>query len=387
MARRTLPSVVEMLRELVACPSVSAADPRFDQSNRAVIDRLATWAEDLGFRVERMAVPGAPGKENLLATLGAGEGGLVLSGHTDTVPYDRAGWPSNPFTLTEVDGRLVGLGAADMKCFFAVALEVARRIDPASLRAPLHLLATADEESTMSGARALVTDGRLRARHAVIGEPTGMRPVRMHKGVMMERIALRGHSGHSSNPSLGVSALDGMHEVLGALLAFRRELAEQHRDPAFEVPVPTLNLGRIEGGDSPNRICAQCELHIDLRPLPGMDLGALRAAIDARVRAAVEGRGLAVETGPLFEGVPAWSAAADAPVVRAAEALTGASAVAVLFGTEAPFLMALGMDTVVLGPGDIAVAHQPGEHVPRARLEGSVDIFEGLVRRFSVEGG
>src|SRR5690606_37299728 len=225
-----------------------------------------------GFEIEVLPIPGQPHKANLIATLGRGAGGLVLAGHTDTVPCDPDRWASDPFSLTERDGRLYGLGATDMKGFFPVALEAARRFDQSKLQQPLIILATADEESSMDGARLLAELGRPKARYAVVGEPTGMKPVRMHKGIMMERVRVQGLAGHSSNPALGNNALEAMHLVIADLLAFRSELQNRYRNPGFAVPVPTLNLGHIHGGDNPNRICGHCELQFDLRPLPGMQV-------------------------------------------------------------------------------------------------------------------
>src|SRR5687768_8174464 len=147
---------VERIARLVARPSVSSAAPGWDQSNRGVIDELASWLDDAGFRVEVLPLPQNPEKANLLATLGAGEGGLVLAGHTDTVPYDASRWTSDPFTLRESDGKLYGLGTTDMKAFFALALEAAEGLDARKMKAPLIFMATADEESSMDGARALV---------------------------------------------------------------------------------------------------------------------------------------------------------------------------------------------------------------------------------------
>src|SRR5690606_30733493 len=151
---------------------------------------------------------GHAGKYNMLATLGEGDGGLVFAGHSDTVPYDEHSWHSDPLSLTERDGKLYGLGATEMTGFFPAVLEAVRLIEPAKLTRPIMVLATADEESSMSGARALVTAGAFKARYAVVGEPTGLTPVNMHKGILMEAIRVRGKSGHSSNPDLGNSALE-----------------------------------------------------------------------------------------------------------------------------------------------------------------------------------
>ncbi|MDD5034612.1 MAG: acetylornithine deacetylase, partial [Methylococcaceae bacterium] len=331
----------------------------------------------------------SPGKANLLAGLGGGGAvgeGLVLSGHTDTVPFDEGEWSVDPFAGVEREGRLYGLGSCDMKAFFALAIEAARSFDPRSFRRPLTLLATADEESSMAGAKYLLQQGLKPGRYAVIGEPTGLRPIRMHKGVMMESIRVHGHAGHSSDPSLGANAIEGMHHVLAELLAWRRELQARYRNPLFKVDTPTLNLGSIHGGDNPNRICAHCEVHIDIRPLPGMSLEALRQAMGERLHDALAAYPtLRVETYPLFDGLPPFETPAESLMVRTCEELTGTLAGAVAFGTEAPFLSRLGMETVVLGPGDVAQAHQPDEYLDLAQIAPTIEVLKGLIRRFCLE--
>jgi len=376
------PSLQRMLEGLIAAPSVSSVTPELDQGNGMVIDLLADWLSAAGFRTERMDVPGHPGKANLLATLGDGPGGLVLSGHTDTVPYDAARWSHDPFRLTEDGGRLYGLGTCDMKSFLALAIEAARGLDPRDLKHPLMILATADEESAMSGARALVASGRPLGRYAVIGEPTALRPVRLHKGVMGEAIRLIGRTGHASDPSLGRNALEGMHQVMTEIIRWRGELQARHRHPAFPLPVPTINLGHIRGGDNPNRICGECELHIDVRVLPGLDVDGLRNELTERVARVAVPRGLQWEVAPLFPSIPPAETPAASAIVTAAEDLTGHAAEAVSFGTEAPFLNQLGMETVVLGPGDIAQAHQPDEYLDAARIPPTLDLLRALIRRF-----
>lgn len=373
------PPLIQQLRELIALPSVSAASPAWDMGNRAVVERLAEWLEPLGFACELMPLPGKPHKANLIATLGSGPGGLVLAGHTDTVPCNPERWQSDPFQLTERDGALYGLGSCDMKGFFPIAIEAARQFIGTALRQPLILLATADEESTMDGARALVAAGRPRARWAVIGEPTSLRPIRAHKGVMMQSLRLTGQSGHSSNPALGRNALDAMHDALGALIALRHDWAGRYRDPQFSVEVPTLNLGHIHGGDSPNRICGQCELHFDVRLLPGMHSAEVEAALRAAIAPVAEQHGVALALTPLVEGVEAFAQAADSDIVRAAERLTGHRAESVTFATEAPFLQQLGMQTLVMGPGSIDRAHQPDECLSLDEITPAVTLLRGMI--------
>ena len=379
------PGIREMLTRLISLPSVSSASPTWDQSNEAVVQTLAEWLRPLGFKTEVMPVPGAPGKFNLIATLGSGPGGLVLSGHTDTVPYDDKRWQSDPFTLTERDDRWYGLGTCDMKGFFALAIEAARELVHQPLKQPLIILATADEESSMNGARALAEAGRPKGRYAVIGEPTSLKPIRMHKGIMMERLVFQGQSGHSSNPALGRNALEGMHEAIGELLALRRDWQARFQNPSFEVQVPTLNLGCIHGGDNPNRICGRCELHFDLRPLPGMQMEELRQAILDRMQPLAQQRELQLEFSPLFDGVPPFETAADAELVRVCESLTGHQAEAVAFATEAPWLQRLGLETLVMGPGSIDQAHQPDEYLALSQVTPTVTVLRQLIKRFCLE--
>ena len=382
MSARVLPSLREMIATLVAEPSPSSADPRFDQGNRRVVEHLAEFCDALGMSIELLPSAARDDKVNLIATFGAGDDGLVLAGHSDTVPWDEGRWHHDPFRVSEDDGRLYGLGTSDMKSFFAVALTALARIDVSRLRAPVMLLATYDEESTMGGARALVAAGKPKARHAVIGEPTNLVPVRMHKGAIMETVALIGRTGHSSDPSLGRSALEGMHAVISDLMLFREALQRAHHNAAFAVPMPTMNFGAIHGGDSPNRICGDCELRFDLRALPGMDVPALRAEMRARISKIALARDLEVRFPAQHPGTPPFETAATAEIVRAACELTGHEPGVVAFGPEGPYLTQLGAETVICGPGDIARAHQPDESVDLASLPPAVDLIERLVRRF-----
>ena len=378
------PDLMQMLEGLIETPSVSCVNPSLDMGNRPLIEKLANWLEDLDFTVEIQPLPNQPNKANLIATKGSGSQGLVLAGHTDTVPYDQDDWQQDPFHLIEKNGRLYGLGTCDMKSFLALAAEASKAFSTSELQQPIIILATADEETSMAGARALVQSQQPKARYAIIGEPTNSKPIRMHKGIMMESIRIQGASGHSSNPALGISALEAMHEAIGALLSFRNELQQKYRNPLFEIDVPTLNLGYIHGGDNPNRICGHCELQIDLRPLPGMALAELRALLHKRLEAALKDRAVHLSINPLFSGIPAFETPASSPLVKAVETLTGQKSGAVAFGTEAPYLQSLGMDVLVMGPGDIAQAHQPNEYLAMDRIQPTIALLRQLIRTFCV---
>ncbi len=372
--------ILSQLRQLVGTPSVSSTDPAWDQGNRAVIDLLASWLEPMGFQIEIQDITAGGEKANLIATLGSGPGGLVLAGHTDTVPYDEGRWQSDPLGLTERDNRLFGLGSTDMKGFFPLAIAAASAFIDTPLQQPLILLATADEESSMNGARQLAAAGRPKSRAAIIGEPTSLVPVRMHKGIMMEAVRVTGRAGHSSNPDLGNSALEAMHAVMSDLMSYRQQLAERYSSEFFKVAFPTLNLGCIHGGDSPNRICGQAELHFDLRMTPGSDNATVRAEIAQRMQLVAQSHGLQIELRSLIQDVAPFEQAADSELVKLAESLTGHTAEAVAFATEAPFLQQLGMETIVMGPGSIDRAHQPDEYLELEQIQPCIELLQHCIR-------
>ncbi len=377
---------IDKIRQLIALPSVSSVIPELDQSNLSVINLLADWLSNSNFKVEILPVDQNQQKFNLIATKGCGAGGLILSGHTDTVPTNEKNWYTNPFELTQKGARLYGLGTSDMKSFLALAIEASKEFSANQLKQPLIILATADEESTMAGARALLNAGKPAARSALIGEPTGNRPVRLHKGVMMDRIIVTGKSGHSSNPALGKNAIEGMHTVLAELMALRQELQLKNQNSLFQVPVPTLNLGHIHGGDSANRICGECALDIDLRPLPGMDISELRYFIEKRLQSSLQDTEFELNLKPLFQGIPALETDANCKIVSTAESLSGQTAESVAFATEGPYLQQLGMDVLIMGPGRIDQAHQANEFIEISELKPTLEFLQQLIHQHCVVG-
>lgn len=377
-----LPSLHDMLISLIGTPSVSCTLDALDTSNLPVINQLASWCESLGFKTDIRCVDEKRKKYNLLASLGAGPGGIILAGHTDTVPYDLDRWQTDPFKLTEKDGKYFGLGSTDMKGFFAVALEAVRRMQGQPLKAPVFILATADEETTMSGAKALATLGLPKARAAIVGEPTGLRPVRMHKGITMQSIRIQGLAGHSSNPALGVNAMDVMYKVMGELNSLRSELQQKYHHAGFSVPRPTLNFGCIHGGDNPNRICGACELQFDVRTLPGMSLDEIKQTIREKVALITAQENATFSMTDLFDGVDAFETDANSELVKLAEKLSGYGAQAVGFATEAPYLARQKIDTIVMGPGEIDQAHQPNEYMRIDQIEPMIKYLSSMLQHY-----
>ncbi|MBV4414212.1 acetylornithine deacetylase [Enterobacteriaceae bacterium YMB-R22] len=376
-----IPPFIEIYRELIATPSVSATEAALDQSNAALIALLAGWFKDLGFNVEVQPVPGTRKKLNLLARAGSGTGGLLLAGHTDTVPFDDGRWTRDPFTLTEHDNKLYGLGAADMKGFFAFILDALRDIDMATLKRPLYILATADEETTMAGARYFAKSATIRPDCAIIGEPTSLQPVRAHKGHISNAVRILGQSGHSSDPARGVNAIELMHAAIGHILTLRDSLKARYRFDAFTVPYPTLNLGAIHGGDASNRICACCEMHMDIRPLPGMTLSELDGLLNEALAPVSERWPGRLTVSELHPPIPGYECPPDNELVQVVENLLGVQTEVVNYCTEAPFIQNI-CPTLVLGPGSINQAHQPDEYLETRFIKPMRELIHQVVRHF-----
>ncbi|AZS51555.1 acetylornithine deacetylase [Entomomonas moraniae] len=375
-----LPDFKQQFKQLLRTNSVSSTQANLDQSNKEVIDLLASWLDELGFKLEIQAV--AEGKYNLLAQYGSGTGGFVLAGHTDTVPYDETHWASNPLDLYEADNRWYGLGSCDMKGFFAIAIKALQPLLNKPFKQPLFILATCDEESSMNGARTLLASKQKFGRAAVIGEPTNLHPIRLHKGIMMDRIEMIGQSGHSSNPTLGHSALEAMNEAMTTLLKLRSKWQQHYQNPLFSVPYPTLNLGCIHGGDNPNRICGQCALEFDLRPLPTMVADDLRATIIQQLTPIIEKHQVSLNYQPLFGDIPAFEQNANSELVKLAEKLTGLTSESVAFATEAPFIQQVVGDTIILGAGSIDQAHQPNEYLSLSQIEPYTLLLRQLITHY-----
>lgn len=372
---------LERYRQLIALPTISSLDANEDLSNKTLIELLANWLSDLGFKTEILPVEGARQKYNLLATYGEGEGGLLLAGHTDTVSFDEGRWTFDPFTLTEQAGKLYGLGTADMKGFFAFVVDVVSRLDLSQTRKPIRILATADEETTMLGARTFAQHSQIRPDCAIIGEPTSLVPIRAHKGHMGEAIRITGKSGHSSDPDRGINAIELMHEATGHLLKMRDELKTRYRNDFFKVPYPTMNLGNIHGGDAINRICACCELQLDMRPLPHLAVEDLHDLLLSHLAPMLEKYGDLIEIRNLHGGIPGYECEHSAQIVQVVEKLLGVPCESANYCTEAPYIQQL-CPTLVLGPGSIEQAHQVDEFLETRYIEPTQTLLTKLIQHF-----
>jgi acetylornithine deacetylase len=361
---------VTLLRELVAIDSTSA------RSNLPMLDALERHARALGFGTRRQLWTDAAGvaKGNLIAQRGGEQGGLALVGHTDCVPFDAA-WDGALRPAIE-DGKLFGRGAADTKSFLAAMLAAAARTQAS----PLQLVFTADEEVGCLGAHKLADEGALRPARAMIGEPTRMTPVLGHKGYCLAQVTVTGAEGHSAYPETGASAILAAGRLLGAIERIADEL-RFGADAEFAPPYATLNVGLISGGKAKNVIPGTCELTVEWRPLPSQDpKQVLRLLQGASKSLSVEKIEISVAAQRLDAGVVV---SRDAEIVRFLQVESGNEPGTIPFGTELPYLVRLGAEACVFGPGDIRSAHRSGEFVPVAELARATEILAGAIERFA----
>ena len=317
-------------------------------------------------------------KANLFATLGAGKpAGVIVSGHTDTVPWDGQDWSVDPLGADVKDGRLYGRGSADMKSFIGLAVAQVPAFLAADLPFAVHLAFSYDEEVGGFGARRLIADMRdagVAPLACIVGEPTGMIPALAHKGVYRWRCCVRGHAAHSSLTPQSVNAIEVGARVVAKLADMAaRWRDEEPRYEGFDVPYSTGSVGVIEGGIADNVVPADCRFNYEFRNLPGSDVTAMQGEVRAYAETLEPAmRAVAGDAGIRFETIcemPAFLAGADDPAVLLAQRLAATDATTlVAFGTEAGLFQRAGTPTVVCGPGHIAQAHQADEYVSLAQL-------------------
>ena len=372
---------LELARTLVQLNTVSA------NSNLALIHFIRDELQKLGVAA-RLTYNAERTKANLFATLGEGKpSGLILSGHTDTVPWDGQDWSFDPLGATVQDGRLYGRGSADMKSFIAIALSHAEAFLRSDAPFALHLAFSYDEEVGCFGVKKLIADLRdagIAPLACIVGEPTSMIPAIAHKGVYRYRCCVRGKEAHSSLTPQSVNAIEMAARVVGRV----RDMAEgferdEPRYAGFDVPFSTASVGQFHGGIADNVVPRDAEFRYEFRDLPTADARAMQAQVVAYARSLEPAmKQVAPETGFSFETIceiPSFLGSADDAVTRLALRLSGERGTTlVAFGTEAGLFKSSGIPTVVCGPGSINQAHQPDEFVSLEQLGRCEAFMRGL---------
>ena len=366
------PTTRDLLDRLVAFDTTSA------KTNMPLIDFVKDYLD--GHGVESQLVPTPDGlKASLFATIGTiDKPGIGLSGHTDVVPVDGQQWASDPFQVTERDGKLYGRGTCDMKGFLACVLAMVPDFQARALKTPLHLLFSYDEEVGCTGVRPMIAElgARLtRPRLVIVGEPTSMGIVDSHKGAARFRTTVTGREAHSSMTHIGVNAIHIAGMLIGELSRIEEELRTGPQHPRFAPPYPTVQIGLIEGGRAQNIVPKHCTLSWEIRSVPGFDLNTVTDRFDVFVRERclpsmqAIGKDTGIET-TLMNAVPAFYAGDASEAVSLVLNLMGQNEThAVSYGTEAGLFQRGGCDSVICGPGDIAVAHRPDEYIEVTQLD------------------
>ena len=376
----------DILAKLVAFDTTSA------KSNLKLIDFVRDALASHG--VSSTLTPSPDGmKASLFATIGPeGEGGVGLSGHSDCVPVEGQAWSSDPFTLELRDGKLYGRGACDMKGFLACVLASVPLFTARTLKEPIHIIVSYDEEVGCTGVRPLIA--RLgkdlpRPRVVIVGEPTSMTVIEAHKRIDAYRTTVTGKEAHSSLPQLGVNAISVAAELIEEIDRIGEGLVASERNDRFDPPSSTVQVGTIEGGTAPNIVPKNCKFQWQVRSLPDADPD----FAPERLKAFAEERLLprmkrvadtaSIETQHLGS-VPAFLSQPGSEAVGLALALTGSNSTsAVSYATEAGLFEQAGCPAVICGPGDIALAHAADEYVPVEQLDACMAFLKKLAERLS----
>jgi acetylornithine deacetylase len=371
-------SAAACLARLVAFPTVSR------DANEAMIAHIAALLTEAGGAVR--VLPGtAPGKRNLFASFGPpGDGGIILSGHSDVVPVDGQAFSADPFTLTARGDRLLARGAVDMKGFIACALGAALALDARRLARPLHIAISHDEELGCLGVRPMLATLKaenFRAAGVIVGEPTGMRIATGHKGKVNGCLHCRGVAAHSANPALGCNAI----YLAAGMIAELRDLQEwliAHgaRDAAYAVPHSTVHVGTIAGGQVVNIVPEACDVGFEIRYLPADDMSVLLHRLRAAAARLVAKDPRAAIDLAITNDYPGADTPPEDPLVGQAAAAGAGGLFKVNFGAEAGlFAQELGLPAIVCGPGSIDRAHKPDEYITTGELEECDRFLAGIV--------
>jgi acetylornithine deacetylase len=380
-------SVRARLNDAALLERLVAFDTTSRHSSLPLADFVADYLDRPGIRTERVWSEDRT-KANLVVQAGpqAGEGrGLTLSGHMDVVPAEEPGWRSDPFAVVRVGETYVGRGTADMKGFLALAVNRLAGVNPARLRRPLALLLTYDEEVGTLGARRFAEASGERPAlpgDVIIGEPTSLRVVRLHKGMIRLQLVFRGQAAHSGYPHLGRSAIEPAARAITALAGLRADMESErpaHGEHFPQVPYAALNVGVVSGGSAANVIPDHCSAQIGIRLLPGMSAEEMSERVRAAVARALPGEPF--ELTFLGES-PAMMLDEGAALHRDLCELVGQhDTESVAFATDAGWLQTVGLRCAVFGPGNIEVAHRPNEFLPIEEFERGGRLLDEMIRR------
>jgi len=379
-------STIEILKTLVSFDTTSR------ESNLGLIEFVRDHLASLGI-ASRLSYDPQRKKANLFATMGDAPGrGIVLCGHTDVVPVDGQAWDTDPFKAHIADGKIFARGAVDMKGFIAASLAMVPSYLASELKQPLHLALTYDEEVGCIGVQTLIRDleaANIQPAGCFVGEPTRMQVMTGHKGMRVTRCKLRGLEAHSSMAPEAVNAIEYASRMIEQIRRLAKGLqTDGPFDPVFKIPHTTMQTGLIHGGSAPNIVPKDCEFVFDCRTLPSSNSDALIAQIQTYAEELkLEMRKIYPQSDITFEtlaNAAPLATAQEAPITYLGTALARNNLLGrVSFATDAGWLHQAGIPCVVVGPGDIEVAHKPNEFIEISQIEECLGFLDRLRLRMT----
>ena len=377
---------IEWIARLVAFDTTSS------KSNFALIEDVERYLSDLG--VETFRVGNDEGtKTNLYAIIGPCiEGGVVLSGHTDVVPVDGQDWSSDPWTVSERDGKLYGRGVADMKSFLAIGLSLVPEMLKAGLKRPVIFALSYDEEIGCLGAPRMIAEIADKApapAAVIVGEPTMMKVIDGHKGIASFMVKVTGYTTHSSQTDRGVSAVEAAAKLITKISAMREaRAARADKGSPFDPPYSTMTVNVVRGGTQLNIMAGEAEFHWDLRVVPGdcrddiiAEFKDYAQGVEAEMRARAPGCRVEIIQ---MTNAPSLAPSPDNPAADLAKAISGHNSTGVVaYAAEAGQFQEAGFSVVICGPGSIDQAHQPDEFIALSQVTEGTAFIRRLIERLS----
>lgn len=379
-------TTLDWLKRIVAFDTTSR------NSNLSFIETLKDYLESQGFAA-RLIHHHSEKKANLIATLpasnGATSGGLILSGHTDTVPVDGQTWDTDPFSATLINDKIYGRGTCDMKGFIAVTLALVPELKKIPKRkAPIHFSFTYDEETGCRGVPSLIQALKeldTKPKACIVGEPSNMLPVVASKGIQVFRCEIKGLASHSSLTPQGCNAIDHAATLIRYIRELARHLREEGPfDEYFDVPFSTISTNLIRGGIADNTIPDRCEFNFELRYLPLIKpQDVINKIIDYAEHELLfqmqkEYSNAHVEI-TLFASAPSFDATNNIELTKKLRDLTGENKlIKVAYATEAGFFQSANIPTIICGPGSIEQAHRANEYVTLDQLNRCENLLKNL---------
>lgn len=362
------------------------------ESNLSIMGWIKNYLEQYGVTYQLLANKTGT-KESLHCRIGpAVDGGVILSGHTDVVPVEGQAWTTEPFVLTEKDGKLYARGSCDMKGFLACCLACLPDMLAADLKKPVYFAFSYDEEiGCLAGpelASAINNTYTEQPRYAIIGEPTMMQVVVGQKGICIYEVIVNGSAGHSSRIKQEVSAI---HEAARLILWLENKMEALVKagniDRRFSPPHSSIHIGKIKGGIASNVIADECVFHWDVRVIPADNVEEIKQEFANYCR---EREVLLRERFPGFEikikeyhpPVPPLDTPESFSIVEFVKELSGNDELAaVAYASEAGQFAEVGFESVICGPGSIEQAHRANEFISIEQLDKGVAFIKKLINR------